>query len=500
MTDHDDNPLAGIDLAAWQPPAPGDRLADAVVARMREPVPAVPAVETGGATSGRRWWLIAGIAAAIAAAAVFGMRGLVRAPRDGHGTVAATQPSHLDLGASSAELEAGAEVTWRRDGHRLVVSQPRGIATWRIADDDELVIDAGATVASVEAHGASLRVEVKMNLSDARVIGASAVTALVVSLVTVVVYEGRVKVTGQGQTVNVAPGNTVAIAPSTPPRNAVAGTPMPPPVDKPACDATALVQSGDQHLQQGLDAAALLDFEAAIACMPDGAPSRSSATAKAFMSACRSRNEPKAKVYYDELPADRREALSQICVRNGITFKVATKTVPKLPASLTSSDVAGELGSVMPSFEACGGGTFEGTVSVDFSVAPSGAVGKVVSTVDSPATACVVSLLRRQRFPATQRGGTFTYPFTFKKATKCDAQKLKASGESKLQQGLDAAALLDFEAALKCGGAGGDIYVKAFMAACRSRNEPKARMYYKSLPTDRRDSISQLCVRNGITF
>jgi len=82
---------------------------------------------------------------------------------------------------------------------------------------------------------------------------------------------------------------------------------------------------------------------------------------------------------------------------------------------------------------------------------------------------------------------------------KCDAAKLKADGESKLTQGLDAAALLDFEAAIKCG-LGGDVFVKAFMASCRSRNEPKARQYYTKLPADRRDSISQICVRNGITF
>jgi len=81
----------------------------------------------------------------------------------------------------------------------------------------------------------------------------------------------------------------------------------------------------------------------------------------------------------------------------------------------------------------------------------------------------------------------------------CDAAALRASGGEKLSQGLDAAALVDFEAAIRCG-AGGDIYVKAFMAACRSRHEPKARQLYKSLPADKRESISQICVRNGITF
>jgi hypothetical protein len=56
-----------------------------------------------------------------------------------------------------------------------------------------------------------------MNATDARVIGASAVTAAAVAMVTVVVYEGHVKV-GQpgGQTVIVAPGTTYEVKPEPP--------------------------------------------------------------------------------------------------------------------------------------------------------------------------------------------------------------------------------------------------------------------------------------------
>jgi len=81
----------------------------------------------------------------------------------------------------------------------------------------------------------------------------------------------------------------------------------------------------------------------------------------------------------------------------------------------------------------------------------------------------------------------------------CDAAALKENGETKMQMGLDAAALVDFEASIKCHPEP-ETYIKAFMAACRSRHEPKARQYYKTLPADKRDSISQICVRNGITF
>lgn len=352
MTDRSDNPLADVDLSAWQPPAPGDGLADAVIARLREPASAVAVDQTGqtGHKRARRRWLIGGgILAVVGVAAVIGVRGLVRAPRDGRGTVAATQPSHLDLGTSSAELDAGVEVTWQRAGHRLVVTQSHGTATWRIAGDDTLVIDAGAAVASVEASGASLRVEVNMNLTDARVIGATVATAAVVSLVTVVVYEGYVKVSGNGQTVNVAPGNTVAVGPGTPPRSvddrrAVAGVAGRDSRDQQAllatgaelekklatcgngileqpfaierCDVAALRRTGEIWLQQGLDSAALASFEAAIWCGDTSA----TMIVKSFMAACRSRNEAKARRYYDRLPAERRESIKQICVRNGITF------------------------------------------------------------------------------------------------------------------------------------------------------------------------------------
>jgi len=574
MTDSNDNPLAGIDLSAWQPPAPGDGLADAVVTRMHA-TPSVSALESTEHERERgrkrRWWLVGGILAAVAVAAVLGVRGFVRAPRDGHGTVAAVQPSHLDLGASSAELETGAEVTWRREGHRVAVTQARGIAIWRIGDDDLLVLDAGAAVASVEATGASLRVEVKMNLSDARVLGASAATAAVVSLVTVVVYEGHVKVNGSGQTVNVAPGNTVAVAPNAPPRavddqSAVAGgLPAPTPLDDEAslqkrasacgkdtsgsldisiqiaangtariaklalgpdtdpavencvnaavasarfdkkldgttfsfhldwirpCDVTAMLQEGTQFLQQGLDARALQSFEAARKC---GGTSGQLYT-QAFIAACRARSESKAKEYYALLPEDRRETMSQICVRNGITFD--TKATVAKQQALYSDAVGRVIGNLEPGIRSCGNGKYTGTITAHVRVEPSGVVSNATAEPASEVTDCLVDILKDARFPVTQRGGNFSYPFEF---NRCDGNKLKTEGETLLQQGMDAAAIVRFEEAMKCG-AKGDTATKAFMAACRSRNEPKARQYYPMLPADRRDAIAQICVRNGITF
>lgn len=222
MTDPDD-PLAGVDLDAWQPPPPPVGVADAVVRRLREPV-AVPAHELDERVR-RHWPMWAGggaVAAAIAGGVA--MIALRSAPpgdaaRD-RGDVVVDRASHVELGAISAELEAGAALHWQRDGHRIAVVQARGGATWRVGGDDSLVLDAGAMGASVEASGASLRVEVDMQItsSDARVVAASAVTAAAVALVTVIVYQGHVRITSAGQVVNLAAGSSAEVKPGAPPR------------------------------------------------------------------------------------------------------------------------------------------------------------------------------------------------------------------------------------------------------------------------------------------
>lgn len=86
----------------------------------------------------------------------------------------------------------------------------------------------------------------------------------------------------------------------------------PPPV---ACDADALRDKGNDHLQTGMDAAALAAFEASMKCRPDASLLR-----LAFMAACRSKNAPKAKFYYPKLPPATTTGIVQICVRNGIAL------------------------------------------------------------------------------------------------------------------------------------------------------------------------------------
>src|SRR5882724_4557274 len=214
----DDDALAGIDLAAWQPPPPLPGTADAVIARMREPA-AVAAVDPHERPSRRALWL-GGLALVAAAVVALTAWGVTHPARHGRGEVTANHVRHLELDDSSADLDPGAQVQWERDRHRITAHQARGTVRWMIDDDDTLVIDPGGSgsAATIEASGASLRVEVQMNLSDIRLLGASTLTAAAVAMVTVVVYTGHVKATSGGQTVNVTPGTTIELRPQSPPQ------------------------------------------------------------------------------------------------------------------------------------------------------------------------------------------------------------------------------------------------------------------------------------------
>ncbi len=473
MRDRDDEISSDYDLSAWEVPPPSAGLAEAVIARVREPASAAAAVDASEKTT-RRWWIAGGIAAVVAAAVAFALWGIQRAPKNGEGDVVAAVAQPLALGASSAQLDPGAQIHWRRDQHTVAVTQARGAASWSVSDDDTFVIDAGAMVASVEATGASLRVEVKMNLSDARVIGASAVTAAIVAMVTVIVYEGRVKVTQGGQTVTVAPGATLELhgpVPPTPDRITVgagpdyaaqladkdrqikdlqrkltmppqdvaddtaidktvttgtcdevscvlenyagacctkfkqagkAAPPAPPPAPPaaPPCDFDAAMTKGQDHLQTGMDAAALAAFERAIQCKADP-----KATRLAAMSACRSKNVPKARQWLAKVPAAEATLITQICLRNGIVIDL--------------------------------------------------------------------------------------------QAVACDADALRQKGEDALQTGADALALRSFEASIACKPDGA-LERFAFMAACRSKNAASARRHYARLPAATTTGIVQICERNGI--
>src|SRR5262249_6010689 len=160
----DTDVLHEYDLSAWgAPPAPAN-LADGVLARLAATDEAIHVAMQKQRRGSRRWWLTGGIAASLGAGKLgVWVRG--GGGRGSHsntpGAVIADKPRTISLGGTStAKLEPGAELTWKRDGAIVHIEQRAGAVTWNVAGKDKLMIDAGATVASVEAAGGSLRVEV----------------------------------------------------------------------------------------------------------------------------------------------------------------------------------------------------------------------------------------------------------------------------------------------------------------------------------------------------
>ena len=218
-----------LDLSAWEAPAAPPGIADAVIERMGSTDVSVTIPVDPREVPRRRVWVIGGIAVGIVALTI-GAWALVRsaqpaAPRSG--AIVADRPQTLSLDDITATLDPGADVRWKRNPDGLHVEQRAGVAMWRIGRNEKLMIDAGreGLLAAIEATGANLRVEVEMNAMDAKIIGASAATAAVVAAITIVVYEGAVKVRDKGDTVIVQPGSTYRVLPPPEPQDLVGVAP-----------------------------------------------------------------------------------------------------------------------------------------------------------------------------------------------------------------------------------------------------------------------------------
>lgn len=452
----DETPI-GVDLDAWEPPPPPDGLADAVIARMRAPAAAVArdTVVLDVGTRRRRTWIAGAAVLAVAGAAAAAIVITTRAPADGTGEVVAARARHLALGASAAELDPGAEVRWQRAGRRLAATQPRGAVTWRIADADTLVIDAGAMGASVEATGASLRVEVHMKreieVTDerartARTVATSALTAAAVAMVTVVVYEGRVHVTHGGQTVRVEPGATFEVRPV-------------------AAPAEQLAVGGGTRDES---AAQIAELTARIAT----------------------------------LEAEKRELAARVAEQRTVApppddAARPTSDEPR-PPSLTRDIISSAVATVKERIRACGG-TWSGKLKLKVEVAPDGSVRRADATPDAPPARCVEDVMRAARFAPTDNGGSFSYPFIFAGApTPCDADALVARGSDQHTAGnyREAHALLEQAYACRPDGRAAQL---AFITACKVPDVAKARTAWRRLTAQQQQTTVVMCVRNGIS-
>ena len=107
MSDNDE--LHEFDLSAWDAPPPPANLADAVIARMTAADAAI-AVAISNRTSRRKTRLFAGASIAALAALAVGTWLVVRptvVERASSGEVVAQRATHVDLGSTSANLDAG---------------------------------------------------------------------------------------------------------------------------------------------------------------------------------------------------------------------------------------------------------------------------------------------------------------------------------------------------------------------------------------------------------
>lgn len=453
MTNHDDDDqLAAFDLSAWDVPPPAPGLVDAVIERARQPAP-VAALDSGERMhprTNRRWWIAAMVSAVAIVAILVGFWGVQRTPKDGHGEVSAQAAQTLSIGPTTAALDRGTQVRWRRDKRKVSVAQSRGTAQWNVAADDTLVIDAGAMGATVEASGASLRVEVEMmNASDARAVGISAATAVAVALVTIVVYEGTVRVRHDGQTVNVVPGAQYEVRPPAAPEPITVGA-------KPPLDPR--IQELEDRIKE---------LEGQLATAPQ--------------TTC------------DEVSCVLNNYEGECCQQFKAAPDVAGIELVKIRKVLTNYERP---------IEACDRETYAGTVTVTLRIAPNGSVEdtRIAATpaaIPTVLTSCIENVFGAATLPRTKAGVTTKVTYKLAAKAPCDADALRQKGDDHLATGMDAAALAAFEQSMKCRP-DHELHRKAFLAACRSKNAPKAKLYYQRLPAASQGSLAAICTRLGI--
>ncbi|HEY1556779.1 MAG TPA: hypothetical protein VGF94_18215 [Kofleriaceae bacterium] len=505
MSDED---LRELDLSAWEVPAPRVDLADRVIARMREPAGAVAVEPVVRAT--RRWWLGGAVAAVAVAAAI----ALVIARGDtggapGYGAVIADRARELSIGDTRGELDRGALVVWRREGDVLVVAQAGGAATWRTGDGHRLRIEAAGASIESDATGASLRVEVNMNLADARLIGASALTAAAVAFATVIVYEGHIKVSRDGWHTTVEPGTTIELRRGEPPG--------PPPVVGADDDRIRKLEDEVQRLREQQQPAPA----GPVARGPDSAADQAElhrlepglvecATKLGF-----TRMAMTFAVHHDTTDLEVREsgggndeAALLGCLKDivqgghftGAQLKFSWAAPATTPDALGRAQISEAMQRAKAELGKCKVKT-GGVVKVRVEVGGDGRVtaATVVSAKDASLGGCVVAAIKATSFARTNKGGSFSYPFVFSVVPQaCDADELKQAGLDHEAQGLHAAALGAFEQALKCKDDAG-VVLYAFMAACNAGSVTKAREFWRKLSADDARRFAQLCIRRGIT-
>ena len=552
MDEDDQNSLAAFDLDAWAPPAVAPNFANRVIARVAATDQAI-AVEVNRRST-RRWWYGTAIAAILAAAAailVWQMPGQDEPQSPESGSILATRPQQrLVLDHASGVLDVGAFVSWSHVGGAVTVAQRTGGATWHVDADQHLKISLGAAanaVTSIEASDATLRLEANMNLADAKILGATAVAAA--SLITLIVYEGRVKATrDDGQIVFVEPGSVLAVRDDhaiymTLSASVIgpdhAGTVMTmghrPVVKRVIVPQTARGDFAEVLVAPG-ESPKIHDLAATVSVAIELPTCDHDTVETAFETPTVLEHDPYFNVILRRglypytvkcthgtnvdrgvinVVADEGHTLAGMPVgvkRNvvpdvtairyesdsmGLHFliKRTPKVVSHLPKKLDQNDIR----MVMQTAESTlmGRCAIKAKMHLAFTVLPSGKVdGLTVTSTDKTGAECIKGIVSMMLFPKAQTGVTVTYPIS--PVPACDAEKLVDKGSQAEGNGDHDHALDAFEKAYACKPDAHTLAV-TFMAACNAGKVPDARKFWKLMAPETQTHLIQICLHNRIT-
>ena len=115
----------------------------------------------------------------------------------------------------------------------------------------------------------------------------------------------------------------------------------------------------------------------------------------------------------DEVPCDHPDAC---CDDTRRWRKPPPRSPSQGPVTLDRAMISTTIAAVKPAVTACNAsGRAKGIVKVRVLVGPDGAptTVTVMQGVDPPVDACVAAAIQQARFPPTDQGGAFSYPFVF---------------------------------------------------------------------------------------
>jgi tetratricopeptide (TPR) repeat protein len=266
---------------------------------------------------------------------------------------------------------------------------------------------------------------------------------------------------------------------------------------KTTCDGEALKDKGLELTKEGQHAAALATFEAANRCKADPYYAQ-----LAFMAACNAKNAAKAQSYFALLSQAQQTKFEQICIRNKVPLDTKAHCDPETLKDKGMENVnMGQHASALKQFELslkCKDDSYVRSLAF-MAACNSQDVEKARQhyerlTADQRTKYSV--MCERNHIPKSKLEAKTT---TVAPPADCDANSLKDKGMENVNMGQHAAALAHFEASLRCKN---DSYVisLAFMSACNSQNEAKARHYWPKLTGAQQTKFKVICSRNKISL